>query len=272
MTTAVAPVVPSSRASTTPRSVTLPGDARFPGSVEASGRVALQVERNELVARVLQGLNHALAIRKQPRHLFGLDLDSRHVAVVAHAHLPESQQLDRVFGRLDPSQRGDRHLGAVRDARRQARERRLVPVGEPKLARRRADFGLDHAGLEQREPHAAPDRRSMTGPVVAGVIRGGAVREMPQAQLDTDRLERLEQLLLAVEAAVGVVACVGLERELARTATARSPSSSSASFSSSVESTPPEKATSTESRSRTIARARSTLPESKRSSWIMKSS
>src|SRR5712692_10497941 len=205
MTTAVAPVVPSSRASTTPRSVTLPGDARHPCSVEASGRVALQVERNELVARILQGLHNALAIRKQPRHLVRLDLDSRHVAVVAHAHLLQSEQLDRVLGRLDPSQRGDGHLGAVRDARRQARERSLVPVGEPKLARRSADLGLGYAGLEQWEPHAAADRRSMTGPVIAGVIRGGAVRQMPKAQLDSDRLERLEQLLLAVEAAVRVV-------------------------------------------------------------------
>src|SRR5260370_9590785 len=110
MTTAVAPVVPSSSASTTPRSVTLPGDAWLPGSVEASGRVALQVERNELVARVLQGLNHALAIRKQPRHLLRLDLDTRHVAVVAHTHLPEAQQLDRVLGPLDPPQRRDRPL------------------------------------------------------------------------------------------------------------------------------------------------------------------
>src|SRR5712692_2898451 len=119
MTTAVAPVVPSSRASTTPRSVTLPGDSRHPCSVETSGRVALEVEGNELVARVLQGLNHALAIRKQQRHLLRLDLDSRHFAVVAHAYLLQSKQLDRVLGGLDPSQRGDRHLGAVRDTRRQ---------------------------------------------------------------------------------------------------------------------------------------------------------
>src|SRR6266571_5207884 len=139
MMTAVTPVVPSSSASTTPRSVTLPGYAGLPGSVEASGRVALEVEGNELVTRVLKRLHHALAIRQEPRHLLRLDLYSRHVAVVAHAHLKKSQQLDRLLGRLYASQRGDRHLGAMRDARRQACERRLVPVGEPKLARGRAN-------------------------------------------------------------------------------------------------------------------------------------
>src|SRR5207249_5295242 len=157
MTTAVAPVVPSSSASTTPRSVTLPGYAGLPGSVEASCRVALEVEGNELVARVLQRLHHALAIGQEPRYLLRLDLYSRHVAVVAHAHLQKSQQLDRLLGRLDPSQRGDRDLGAMRDARRQARERRLVPVGESKLTRGRADVGLGQAGLEQRKPQ---DRKS----------------------------------------------------------------------------------------------------------------
>src|SRR5205823_1276415 len=48
-----APVLPPSSASTTPRSVTLPGYAGLPGAVEASCRVALEVERNELVTRVL---------------------------------------------------------------------------------------------------------------------------------------------------------------------------------------------------------------------------
>src|SRR2546430_5981624 len=132
MTTAVAPVVPSSSASTTPRSVTLPGYAGLPGSVEASCRVALEVEGNELVARVLQRLHHALAIGQEPRHLLRLDLYSRPVAVVAHAHLKKSQPPDRPLGRLDPSQPGGRDLGALRGARRQACERPVVPVRESK--------------------------------------------------------------------------------------------------------------------------------------------
>src|SRR5437879_2608458 len=98
MTTAVAPVVPSSSASTTPRSVTLPGYAGLPGSVEASGRVALEAQRNEFVTGVLQRSHHALAIRQEPRHLLRLDFDSGHVAVVAHAHLKKSQQLYRLLG------------------------------------------------------------------------------------------------------------------------------------------------------------------------------
>ena len=52
--------------------------------------------------------------------------------------------------------------------------------------------------------------------MVANVIGGGAVREVLQPKLVLNRLQRLEQLLLAVVAAVGVVLRVGLELELVR--------------------------------------------------------
>ena len=84
------------------------------------------------------------------------------------------------------------------------------------MARGSADVGLGHARLEKRKPHAAAHRRSMARPVIARVFGGRAIREMLQPQIDTDRLERLEQLLLAVEAAVRIVARVSLKLELVR--------------------------------------------------------
>ncbi len=133
----------------------------------------------------------------------------------------------------------------------------------------------------------------MTWPVVVRIVGGGSVCDVVESEVAADRLQGFEELFLAVEAAIRVVALVRLELdraprfrarmrasscsdsgyagELANTATARSPSSSSASFSSREESTPPEYATRTEDRSRTMARALSSLLASCRSSWIISS-
>ena len=51
----------------------------------------------------------------------------------------------------------------------------------------------------------------MARAVIVGVISRRAVSEVSEAELTLDRLERVEQLLFAVEAAVGVVPCVGVE-------------------------------------------------------------
>ena len=56
----------------------------------------------------------------------------------------------------------------------------------------------------------------MAGTVVARVIRGRPVGKVLEPSLALDRLERLEQLLLAVEASIGIVPCVGFELDLAR--------------------------------------------------------
>src|ERR1700687_3174367 len=153
--TDVAPVVPSSRLRTTRRSATLAG--RLPSPFQAAGRIALEVERDEPIAGGLQRLDDPLALRHQARDLGGLDFDSRDVTVMANAHLLEPEGFDRGLGRFDLAQRSNRDLGAVWDARRQACERRLVPVGQSELAGRGADLRLAHAGLEQRKPDAAAD-------------------------------------------------------------------------------------------------------------------
>src|SRR6266849_10714938 len=88
--TDVAPVVPSSRLRTTRRSVNLYG-CGFPGAVQAAARVALEVERVELVAGGAQRVYNLLAIRNEARDLRGLDLDACDVAVMAHPHLSESE-------------------------------------------------------------------------------------------------------------------------------------------------------------------------------------
>src|SRR5712664_742283 len=126
--TDVAPVVPSSRLRTTRRSATLGG--RLLGPDQTAGRIALEVERDEFVARRPQRIDHSLTFRHQARDLGRLDLDSCDVTVMANAYLLEPEALDCGLGRFDLTQRSDRDLCTVRDARREACERCLVPVWE----------------------------------------------------------------------------------------------------------------------------------------------
>ena len=55
----------------------------------------------------------------------------------------------------------------------------------------------------------------MSRSVVARVVGGRAVRDVLQSQLTLDRLQGFEQLLLAVEATIRVIAPVGFELDLA---------------------------------------------------------
>src|SRR5712691_904835 len=148
--TEVAPVVPSSRLRTTRRWLAV----RFPGPVQAPARVALEVERHEPVAGRLQGADDSVAFRHKARDLRGLDLDARNVAVMADPHLPEPEGFDRGFGRLDLAQSFDSHLGPMWDSRREAGERRLVPIGQAEAARGGADLRLAHSRFEQRKADA----------------------------------------------------------------------------------------------------------------------
>src|SRR3989442_6937726 len=184
----VAPVVPSSRLRTTWRSATLGG--RFPGPVQVAGRVALEVERDEPIAGRPQRLDDLFAFRHQARDLARLDLYPCYVAVMANAHLLEPEGFDRGLGRFDLTQRCDRDLGAVRDARRETGERGLVPVGQSELACRRANLRLAQAGLEQREANAAADGGAMTGPVVVRVVGGGPVGDEIETEVAAYRLQR----------------------------------------------------------------------------------
>src|SRR6266852_574733 len=210
--TDVAPVVPSSRLRTTRRSATLAG--RLPGPVQTAGRVALEVERDEFVAGRPQRADDAFALGDQARDLSGLDLDARDLAVVADPHMPKTERLVRGLGRLDLPQRLDRDLGAMRDARGEAGEGRLVPVGQSESPRGGTDVRLCHSRLEQREADTAADSGAMAGPVIIRVVGGRAVDDVVETEVAAHRLQCLEELLLAVEAAIRVVAPVSVQLDL----------------------------------------------------------
>src|SRR5207302_4488715 len=128
-----------------------------PSAVEAAGRVALEVERDELVARLLESLDHGFAPSEERLHLLQLDLDASDIPVVADPDLGEAERLHRRLRALDQAQRLDGDRSAVRDPRAKAGEGWLVPVGQAQRARRQADLGLAEPGLEQREAHTVLD-------------------------------------------------------------------------------------------------------------------
>ena len=188
---------------------------RLPGSVQAARGVALEVHGDEAIAGGANACDDPRAQVDQASDLGRLDLDPGDLAVVAHADLAEAQGVYGVLRGLDPGQRLQGHLGPVRDAGGEARERGLVPVGQPEPPCGGADVRLGHTGLQQREADPPPDGGAVPRPVVAGVVGVRAIGEVRQPEPGTDGFERPEQLLLAVEAAVRAVAPVGLELHLA---------------------------------------------------------
>src|ERR1700730_4188073 len=108
---------------------------------------------------------------------------------MADAHLAEAKRFDGGFGRFDLAQRLHGHLGAVWDTRGEAGKRWLVPVRQSEAARSGADLRLAHAPLEQGKSDAAANRRSVSRPVVAGIVGSRAVRDVLQAQLTLNRLQ-----------------------------------------------------------------------------------
>jgi len=90
----------------------------------------------------------------------------------------------------------------------------LFQLGRPSERAARRISALPEAGLEEREAHAALHGGGVPGPVVVRVVGGRAVGEGRQPEALADRFQGVEELLLAVEAAVGVVADVGLQLDL----------------------------------------------------------
>src|SRR5205807_8040935 len=88
-----------------------------PAAVEAAGRVALEVQRHELVAGPLQALYDRVAVGEERLHLLRLDLDPGDVAVVADPDLGEAERLHGRLRPLDAAQGLDRHRRPVRNSR-----------------------------------------------------------------------------------------------------------------------------------------------------------
>ena len=133
------------------------------------------------------------------------------MADAAHA---ESEAAQRLFGALDHPQLLVGDFGVVRNARRQARRRRLVPGRQAGAARQLADFVLGQIDFVERAAHAELARRLAARTVVAAVVGVVAVDDDGAAVIGDPRQVRVE-LVLAVVAAVRRVGAVLGPLELA---------------------------------------------------------
>src|ERR1700687_5076504 len=91
--------------------------AGFPGSVQAAGRVALEVGGDEGVSGFAERTHDAFTLSHEARDLRWLDLDAGHIAVMAHPDLTETNRFQGGLRGFDLAQRCDGPLGPVRDAR-----------------------------------------------------------------------------------------------------------------------------------------------------------
>ena len=231
----------------------------LPGPVETAGRVALEVRRHELIARLAHRVDDALALRDEALDFWALHLDSCHVTVMPHAHLREAQCLDGGLGRID-LRRLDCDL--VPWGSRGAKRRRLVPVGRPRFERRLGSRAfqcrLEHGKRTPRriaEPWperwrrvisvrirevSSPSFRARARLVEEIIVKESIVRVLPRSVEPIRGRKSTKGAERRASTRASSCSASGYAGELARAPTAPSPSSSMASRSSRVESTPPE--------------------------------
>ena len=97
------------------------------------------------------------------------------------AHAEAEHRAATRFGALDHPQLLVGDFGVVRNARRQAGRRRLVPVGRPARARQLADVRLGQVRFVERAAHAELARRLPARPVVAAIVGVAAVDDHGEA-------------------------------------------------------------------------------------------
>src|SRR5258705_8634902 len=128
----------------------------------------------ELEARGLEGSDRAGADATEPLEVGLAGLDPRDLPVVADAELaqPERAQGRLAARELGQPLRGD--LGAVRNARRQARLLGLVPGRQIHLAAQLADLRLGQAGVREWLHHPVLVGRLQPGAIVCELLGVGA--------------------------------------------------------------------------------------------------
>ena len=108
-----------------------PGRPAAAGCAEAfvhrAAAEAREIQRDVLVAEIAQPRDDAVAVLDNHRDVGEFHLDARDIAVVPHAELAHPEPAEKCFRRAELVQRFHRHGRAVRNARREARHRGLVP-------------------------------------------------------------------------------------------------------------------------------------------------
>lgn len=142
------------------------------------------------------------------RQFFAGNFHAGQRAVMTDADAREAERVQSVLGLLDLSKCFGCDLAAVLDARGQACGGWLVPEAQASGAGEGANLGLGELRLGQRRARGVERGGLLAGTEVAAIIEVHAVGEVGVAELLAQRFHLREQLLLAVEAALGIVARV----------------------------------------------------------------
>ena len=120
-------------------------------AVEVAAPKPFEVKRDVAITGSLNGCDYLIPPSNDASEFIEFDFDPCSVVVVAHSYLGEPEPVQRCFGSVDSAQNADRHLGAVRDARCQARCRRLVPRPQTEVLRRGSNVRFGKARVDQRK-------------------------------------------------------------------------------------------------------------------------
>src|SRR5438045_1384756 len=103
--------------------------------VQPAAAKRLQIERNELESGSFERGDGAVSLAQKRLELALADLDPGDLAVIPDAEFPQAQRAQGHLARGELLEAFGGDLGAVRDARREARLLRLVPGGQAALLR-----------------------------------------------------------------------------------------------------------------------------------------
>ena len=187
--------------------------------VHGAGAIAVAVDGGVLEAGGADGGADALkhfAI-EGGIHLLRRELDTGDCAVMAHAEAAQAEGGECVLRALDLLQNFRRDAAAVLDAGGEAGGGGLVPDVERGGSGEGADIFLGEAGIGERREDGMLRGGLLAGTVVAGVVSVETVDDVRDPAGGALTFEHGEELVLAVEAAGGVVARVVFAGELAVT-------------------------------------------------------
>lgn len=170
----------------------------------------MRVEGDVLEAEWAEGGGDAVedVERKGASEVGAGDLYAGKVAVVADADLGKAEAVENGFGAFDLRKIGGGDGTAVLDAGGEAGTGRLFCEGEASFAGEDADFGLGELRGDQGSEGVVHRSGLLAGAELAAVVEVHAVGNVGETGLLAAGFHAGEELVFAVETALGVVALV----------------------------------------------------------------
>src|SRR3984885_3112488 len=184
--------------------------------IERTLPVTFQIQSHKRKSRALHAVrNLARNLRiKSARQFLRRNFDPRQFPMRPHAKLPELQRAQSGFSPIDLLQQLRRHSCTIRHARRKACRSWTIPRGQSSPLRKKAYLSLVKLSIQQRCQHVILVRRAMPRPEIARVVRVDSISDRRKLPPASQRIHLVEQLVLTVIAAVGVIRDVQRIREL----------------------------------------------------------